>query len=301
MTLNIIGHKKIYLAVSAIVVAAFLVPIFLFGFKPGVDFGGGTMWQFRTGEDEAAIKDIEGFIKTQTGATTVIVNRDEESGVFFARLQELGEEEHQAALAAAVEKFPFFEELSFNSIGPSVGNDLRKNAVMAVVFVLLGISLYVAFAFRKASRPISSWKYGVITLITLFHDVAIPAGLLAILGYMGRVEIDTNFVVALLVVMGFSVHDTIVVFDRTRENLLADRGKTDIEVLINSSVNQVMARSINTSLTLILVLLALYFAGPPDLKYFILTLLVGVGAGVYSSIFVASPMLAFMGGRASKK
>jgi len=168
---------------------------------------------------------------------------------------------------------------------------LRKNAITAIIFVILGISLYVAFAFRKVYQPVSSWVYGLITLLTLFHDVVIPAGLLALLGHYARIEIDSNFVVALLVVMGFSVHDTIVVFDRIRENLLLDRGKSVFAELVNRSINQTMARSINTSLTLIFVLLAIYFVGPASLHYFVLTLLVGVTTGIYSSIFVASPLL----------
>ena len=167
----------------------------------------------------------------------------------------------------------------------------HRNALIAIILVLVGISLYIAFAFRKTQRPISSWKYGWITLLTLFHDVAIPAGLLAILGRFAGVQIDSDFIVALLVVMGFSVHDTIVVFDRIRENLLNHRGKMPFATIVNDSVNQTIARSINTSLTLILVLLALYFAGPTDLKYFVLTLLVGVTTGIYSSIFIASPAL----------
>ena len=157
--------------------------------------------------------------------------------------------------------------------------------------MLVGISLYIAYAFRKTSRPVSSWKYGWITLLTLFHDVSIPAGLLAILGHFRGVEIDTNALVALLVVMGFSVHDTIVVFDRVRENLLLNRGKQNFGDVVNASVNQSMARSINTSLTLILVLIALIFVGPPSLFYFVLLLLVGVITGIYSSIFIASPLL----------
>ncbi len=160
-----------------------------------------------------------------------------------------------------------------------------------MIFVILGISFYVAFAFRKVYQPVSSWVYGLITLLTLFHDVVIPAGLLALLGHYARIEIDSNFVVALLVVMGFSVHDTIVVFDRIRENLLLDRGKTAFSELVNRSINQTMARSVNTSLTLIFVLLAIYFVGPISLHYFVLTLLVGVTTGIYSSIFVASPLL----------
>jgi preprotein translocase subunit SecF len=178
--------------------------------------------------------------------------------------------------------WPSFKELSFQSISASVGTNLRNNAIIAILLVLVGISLYIAFAFRKASRPISSWKYGWITLLTLFHDVAIPAGMLAILGHFANVQIDSDIIVALLVVMGFSVHDTIVVFDRIRENLLNHRGKVPFSTIINDSVNQTLARSINISL---------YFVGPADLKYFVLTLLVGVITGIYSSIFIASPAL----------
>ncbi len=151
--------------------------------------------------------------------------------------------------------------------------------------------MYIAFAFRKVSYPIKSWKYGIIALITLFHDVIIPAGLLAVLGWRLGIEVDTHFVVALLVVMGFSIHDTIVVFDRIRENLLLQKTHLDLPIIINNSINQAFVRSINTSLTLILVLLALFFFGPVTLKYFVLTVLVGTTVGTYSSIFVASPLL----------
>ena len=213
-------------------------------------------------------------------------------------LEETG---HQSDLAALKGVWPSINELSFQSISPSVGASLLQNSLIAIVLVLIGISLYIAFAFRKASRPISSWKYGWITLLTLFHDVSIPAGLLAILGHFQGVQINSDSIVALLVVMGFSVHDTIVVFDRIRENVLNQRGKMPFAQIVNESVNQTMARSINTSLTLILVLLALYFMGPADLKYFVLTLLVGVITGIYSSIFIASPLLVAISPKEAKK
>jgi preprotein translocase subunit SecF len=158
--------------------------------------------------------------------------------------------------------------------------------------VLICISLYIAFVFRKTSFRIKSWKYGLITLLTLFHDVSIPTGFLAFLGWWRGIEIDVNFIVALLVVVGFSVHDTIVVFDRIRENLIVNREKRmSLAEIINYSVNETMARSINTSLTLIFVLVALIILGPPSLIYFALTILIGTVVGTYSSIFVASPLL----------
>lgn len=298
--LNIIGNRKYFYAISGIFVGAALLAMFVFRFKEGIDFAGGTLWQFRAANgntDPAAVQDV---FKTDLSLSDAIATHDTTNGTFLVRTGEINEANHQKYLGIIKNKIPSFEELSFQSIGPSIGAELRKNALIAIGLVLIGISLYIAFAFRKASRPVSSWKYGFVTLLTLFHDVAIPAGLLAALGYFLKIEIDSNFVVALLVVMGFSVHDTIVVFDRIRENLLKSRGREDFEVIINSSVNQTLARSINTSLTLILVLIALYFTGPINLRYFILTLLVGVTTGIYSSIFIASPALLIFGGKSLK-
>jgi preprotein translocase subunit SecF len=299
--LNIVGNKKIYFAISGILVGAALVAIVLCGFREGIDFSGGTLWQFKITSSTPAISQLGQVFEATLHIKDAQLNYDISSGSFLARFGDVGEASHQKFLSALQENYPSFEEISFSSIGPSVGNNLRKNAIIAIILVLVGISLYIAFAFRKASYPVSSWKYGWITLLTLFHDVVIPAGLLAYLGYSRGVEIDGNFVVALLVVMGFSVHDTIVVFDRIRENLVVNpirggKGK-DFATVVNESVNQTMARSINTSLTLVLVLLALYFAGPLNLHYFVLTLLVGVIMGIYSSIFIASPALVVMRGK----
>ncbi len=289
--LNIVGNKKIWFTLSAILVGAAVVAMIGFRFREGVDFSGGTLWQFKTSGNPPAVSDIQSVFQNDLKLADARVNFDQTNQTFLVRLGEVGEADHQKFLAILKDKLPTLQELGFQSIGPSVGQELRRNALIAMALVLVGISFYIAFAFRKASRPISSWKYGWVTLATLFHDVAIPAGLLAALGHFAHVEIDSNFIVALLVVMGFSVHDTIVVFDRIRENLLLSRGKEKFETIINNSVNQTLARSINTSLTLILVLLALYFTGPINLHYFVLTLLVGVTTGIYSSIFIASPGL----------
>ncbi|MDO8504266.1 MAG: protein translocase subunit SecF [Candidatus Liptonbacteria bacterium] len=290
INLKVIDRRKIYLTASGLLVGLGVAAIVFFGFKEGIDFTGGTLWQFRLGA-EVKTEQVEQAFKDDLKVTDLRLTQDQASGIFFARLKDMSEADHQSFTASLKAKFEKFEEMSFSSIGPSVGADLRQKAIMAMIFVLLGISFYVAFAFRKVYQPISSWKYGVVTLLSLFHDVAIPAGLMAVLGYLMHVEIDTNFMVALLVVMGFSVHDTIVVFDRIRENLLLYRTKKEFGEIINESVNQTVARSINTSLTLILVLLALVILGPANLQYFVLTLLVGVTTGIYSSIFVAAPLL----------
>ncbi len=287
---NVIGHRKIYLGISTVLVGAAVLAIALWGFKQGIDFTGGTFWQFKLAGNEN-VSQVEEFFKNDLGLKEVKISEEAEGNSFLVRLPDVAETDHQMYSNALNTKFGSFEEMTFQSIGPSVGAELRQKSINAIILVLLGISLYIAFAFRKVYQPISSWKYGVVTLISLFHDVAVPAGMLAVLGHFGAVEIDGNFVVALLVVVGFSVHDTIVVFDRIRENLLIGRGKKEFGEVINESVNETLARSINTSLTLILVLLALYFVGPISLQYFVLTLLVGVTVGIYSSIFVASPLL----------
>lgn len=292
--LNIVGRKWMWFTLSGILVGLSLLAIIFFGFKQSAEFLGGSLWEFKVPANQPALSDVQSFFANNLKADGAEISFDSTNQSFLARFNIVDEPTHQKFLTEAQAQWPSFTELSFSSIGPSVGASLKKNAMIAIGLVLIGISLYIAFAFRKASRPVSSWKYGWITLLTLFHDVSVPAGLLAVLGRFKGVEIDTNFIVALLVVMGFSVHDTIVVFDRIRENLLTHRGKTPFATIVNDSVNQTIARSVNTSLTLILVLVALYFVGPADLQYFILTLLVGVTTGIYSSIFIASPALVLL-------
>lgn len=291
MHLNIIGKRKVYLSISAIAVLLSIAVILLFGFRQGIDFRGGTLWRFTVGEKNPAPAELAETLTKELNLESVTVAFDRTSGAFLVRMPFAGDEEHGEYINAIGGLYPDFQELSFEAIGPSIGEKLRRNAFIAVGLVLVGISLFVAFAFRKASRPVSSWKYGIITLVTLFHDVIITAGVLAVMGKYAGVEIDSNFVVALLVVMGFSVHDTIVVFDRIRERIGAERGRGDFGVIVNDSVNQTLARSINTSVTLIVVLVSLYVVGPPTLTYFVLALLVGVTVGTYSSVFVASPFL----------
>lgn len=281
---NVIGNRYIFLSISGILVIAAVFSIFNFGFKQGIDFVGGTLWE---------IKGDESVVKNLLPKEAVITPGSNNS--ILVRLPDLSEADHQKYVTEIKKQDSQFEELSFESIGPAVGNELRKKAVYAFVAVLLIISLYIAFAFRKISVPVKSWKYGVVALVTLFHDALIPAGLMAFLGSLNNVEVGTNFIVALLVVMGFSVHDTIVVFDRIRENIKMEKARNfHFANLVNRSVNETMARSINTSLTLVLVLIALLLLGSANLYYFVLVILVGTVVGTYSSIFVASPLLTIL-------
>jgi len=182
------------------------------------------------------------------------------------------------------------KEKRFDSIGPVIGNELKSTAVIAIVIALIAIVLYIGWAFRKVSRPVSSFKYGIIATITLFHDIIITLGVFAVLGHLYNVEVGISFVAALLAILGYSVNDTIVVFDRTRENLIRS-GADDFEKVVNKSVNETLIRSLNTSFTTLLVLATLYLFGGETIKYFIIALIVGITAGTYSSIFIASPLL----------
>lgn len=286
---NLIKYKNYFLGFSGLMVILSIVLIGTLGLKQGIDLRGGVRWEISF-ENKSISEDVvrQALRSVEQKGEQSIRKTEEDS--FILRLPNATQEEYEAYKEALL-SVGTYTELSFSNIGPTIGDELRKRAITAIILVLFGISFYIAYAFRKVSKPISSWKYGFATLISLFHDVIIPTGLLALLGWWKGIEIDTNFIVALLVVMGFSVHDTIVVFDRIRENLITRRGKDEFAEIINVSVRETFARSINTTVTLIIVLVAMLLFGPSSLYYFILTILVGTIFGTYSSIFLASPLL----------
>ncbi|MEK7578124.1 MAG: protein translocase subunit SecF [Patescibacteria group bacterium] len=285
--LDIIGKRKIYYAISAIFIAASIMALLLWGLKFGIDFKGGSILEVAYPDNKRPVMNqiIDSLKPLKLNDLRISPIGD--NGVNF-RFRETDEETHQKIIKILGGNI---EERRFSSIGPTIGTELKQKSIKAVIIVLFGISLYIAWAFRKVFQPLSSWRYGVVTLAALFHDLIIPVGLFAFLGHFYGVEIGTNFIVALLVVLGFSVHDTIVVFDRIRENLKR-YVSLDFVALVNQSVNETLVRSINTSFTVLLTLLALYVFGGETLKYFILALMVGIFSGTYSSIFIASPLLA---------
>ncbi|MCK5084933.1 MAG: protein translocase subunit SecF [Candidatus Pacebacteria bacterium] len=222
-------------------------------------------------------------------------NETEESGIEVVTDsgEEINIESEEIDLESVItanEENSNIEEKRFDSIGPVIGNELKSTAVIAIAIALIAIVLYIGWAFRKVSRPVSSFKYGIIATITLFHDVIITLGIFSVLGHLYNIEVGIPFVAALLAILGYSVNDTIVVFDRTRENLIKS-GSGDFEKVVNKSVNETLVRSLNTSFTTLLVLTTLYLFGGETIKYFIIALIVGISAGTYSSIFIASPLL----------
>lgn len=307
--MNVIKHKWIFLGLSGVLLVASIIGVATFGLKKGIDFTGGTLWQIQF-DATAQASSTTMMAVTQPVLLEELVSAGEKDavvaeqglpGAFIIKTKEMDESRHQYYAGILRKKFGAFTELSFESIGSVIGAELTRKAMTALVINLVAISLYVAYAFRKVSYPVSSWKYALITMATLFHDAMIPIGLFAFLGHFMGVEIDLNFIVAILVVVGFSVHDTIVVFDRIRENLRLSKAGEDFGALVNRSVNETFARSLNTSLTLIIVLVILFLLGATTLKYFILAMLVGTVFGTYSSIFVASPLLVLWQSAIGKK
>lgn len=285
--MNIIGNRKIFYVFSGTLVLASVVSLAVFGLKLGLDFTGGTLAEIEFKESRPSNDEILKAIESLNLGSVSIQPSGERSAIL--RLKDIDEATHQKIVSTINAKWQM-EEKRFESIGPTIGAELKRKAIFAIILAAALIILYIAWAFRKVSRPVSSWKYGVCAVLALIHDVTIPTGAFSLLGHFRGVEVDGLFITALLTILGFSVHDTIVVFDRVRENL-KNAPKEKFEETVNASVNQTISRSINTSLTVLLVLLAIYFFGGETVKNFALALILGVSFGTYSSIFIASPLL----------
>lgn len=282
-------YKKIFLSLSIILVIVSMVFIFVFGLKPGIDFKGGALLEVVYTSTRPEISVLETAIK-KLDINQAIIQPTDSLG-YLIKTRDLNQTEHENLLQTlSLEKKYVVTEKSFNSIGPSVGSELTRKAIVSIVTVILGIILFITYAFRKVSRPVASWKYGVITIVTLLHDIIIPTGIFALVAHYTGAEVDTLFVLALLTILGLSVHDKIVVFDRIRENL-REGDKDDFAQIVGTSTSQTIVRSINITLTIIFVLVPLYFFGPETTKNFAFVLTVGLFFGIYSSLFFASPLL----------
>jgi len=294
--MKIIQYRKIFFSLSAVLIALSIFSIFLFGLNLGIDFKGGTITEVSF-ESERPSKEIIGekIAPLIVGKYSLRPSGDKN---YIIRTRELSIKEGKNLIQLLGN--PTVERQ--NTIGPVAGVELKDKAIKAIGLVILMIVLFITFAFRKVSkatlpkggRGVASWKYGLTTIIALLHDILIPVGVFVLLGRFYGLEIDLLFVSGLLAILGYSVHDTIVVFDRVRENLRLNKEastKEEFETIVGKSVTQTIVRSINTSSTLLITLLALYFVGSSATKDFALLLITGIIAGTYSSIFIASPLL----------
>ncbi len=290
--MKIVKYRKIFFSISAVFVLAALLAVLFLGIRPSIDFAGGELFELRS-EKSITKQKLESIIAPfQENASVRETGISGAESAFIVRLKELDDKTREELINNFKENSLTLERSSF--VGPIIGTELKKKALVAILLTVIAIIAFVAWAFREVSRPVSSWKYGLIAILALLHDIMIPLGVFAILGYFLGAEIDTLFVMALLAILGYSVNDTIVIFDRVRERLKQNKEKKrkeGFEDTVGKALDSTIVRSINTSLTTALVILALYFLGPESTKYFALTLLAGVLAGTYSSIFLAAPLL----------
>ncbi|MFH1388313.1 MAG: protein translocase subunit SecF [Patescibacteria group bacterium] len=282
--MQIIKRRKIYFTISIILLLGSLFSLIVWGLKLGIDFTGGALMEISFTEERLSNQEIQdklidlnlGKINIQPiGNTNVLL-----------RIKEIDEDTHQQILS----NLGNIKEERFESVGPLIGEELKRKAIWAIGLALLVIILYIAWAFRKVSKPIASWQYGLVAIIALFHDIFITLGFFSLLGYFREIEIGLPFVAAFLTILGYSVNNSIVIFDRVRENLLK-MNWDDFKEVVNQSINQSLTRCLNTALTTLFVLLAVFFLGGESIKYFSLALIVGIIVGTYSSIFITSSLI----------
>ena len=285
--MNLIGKRKIWYSISLVMIVPGVISLMLFGLKLGIDFSSGQLSTVRGSVSADKVNAAASGLGLSD--IQVVPSGSDQTQIRFrdASPQTQHEANHQKLKAALAKEG--IAELSFDSVGPTVSSTIAASAVASLVVVSIAIVLYVAFAFRNTPPPVSPWSFGIMAIVALLHDALFVLGVFSLLGHFMGVEVDALFVTAILTVIGFSVHDTIVVFDRIRENLRRDKGS--FEVIVNNSILETIARSINTSLTVLLTLLALFLFGGQSIRLFVLALLIGIASGTYSSIFNASPLL----------
>lgn len=285
--MNIIKYRNWFFALSLTIIIPGIIALFAWHLKLGIDFEGGTLWEIKLADQKnpQAVKDLitKGGLEISQAAKT---NQD----TILLRLKATDESKIKEIKDKVGANFGKYEEIRLETVGPVISKELTRKAAIAVGLSILAIVTYITWAFRKVAKPASPIAFGVTTIIALIHDVIVVVGVFAVLGHFFGLEVDSLFITALLTVIGFSVHDTIVVFDRIRENL-KKHSDFSFDQIVNHSLLQTLVRSLNTSLTVVFVLLALLLFGGQSIKAFVLALLIGVISGTYSSIANAAPLL----------
>jgi len=287
MFINFLKYRRFFFIFSGFLVGASLLFLIAFGLKLGIEFTGGSIVEVEFKRERPTNPEIQEKL-ADLNLGELYIQPTGEKGVIL-RMREISEETYQAIL----EKLDYpqkLEERRFEAIGAVIGRELKERTRVISVLSLVAILLYIALSFRRIQRPISSWQYGLVSVLALFHDVLIPLGVFSILGKFYEVQITIPVVVALLTVIGYSINNTVVVFDRIRENLTKRVGST-YEETVNYSLNETLTRTFNTSLTTLFVLIAIFFFGGETLRFFALALILGIIFGTYSSVFLASPIL----------
>ena len=287
--MNIIGRKNWYFGLSLLVLIPGIIAIFLWGLNLSIDFTGGSRLTL-VFKDNVTKNNVELVDKTLKAQRIKVASIEKSNKLIFVRTSPIDQGQNSKFINTLSKEFKDVKQQEFETVGPTIGKETTFNALKAVLISSILIILYITWSFRQVPKPASSFRFGVCAIIALIHDVLVVVGAFAILGHFFGVEIDSLFVTAILTVIGFSVHDTIVVFDRIRENL-RKIGGSNFSQTVNDSIIQTIGRSLNTSLTVVLVLIALLLFGGESIRWFVVALLIGIISGTYSSIFNASPLL----------
>jgi preprotein translocase subunit SecF len=284
---NLLKYYKFWFAVSGLIILFGIISLSLYGLNLGIDFKGGTMMELKFDKsfDIGKVRQVLGQDEVKNFQLQTAENNS-----LIIKTENLDKAKHDQVVGDLQKQVGDFKETQLQSIGPVIGQELKKDAFYQLVLVSLGIVIYISYAFRRVAKPVTSWRFGWSAVVALFHDLLFMLGVFSLLGHFKGVEVDSLFVTAILTVLGFSTHDTIVVFDRIRENLKVYAGES-IEFVVNHSISQTLVRSLNTSLTVLFVLLALLLFGGETIRWFVFALFIGVLVGTYSSIFIASPVL----------
>lgn len=295
----IVKNRIAFYILSTILIGTSLFSYFAYGLNYGIDFTGGSSIEIQPIASSTVVSTVDAKKVLDQNFPDTTVRPYGEKG-FIIRTKEVIDAKDLTLNNKLTSVLPTHQIARVDTIGPTLGAELKQKSITSIILVLLAIVLFITFAFRQVSGSVHSWKYGVAAIVALFHDVIIPVGFFAIMNhFVGGYEVDALFITALLVVLGFSIHDTIVVFDRVRENLRVSKDK-NFENIVGASISETFVRSINTSLTTILALIAVYVWGPDTTRNFALVLIVGIAAGTYSSIFVGSNLLVTMANRGKK-
>jgi len=284
MEINFIKHTKIYLIISSLFILLSVIILVAFGLQFGIDFTGGSILEVEYQDSRPSNQEItEKLAGLELGET--VIQPTGERGIIL-RMKEVSEEQHQEILGQLKENRGL-EELRFEAVGPVVGKELRQKTIILIIASFIALLFYVAFAFRQISQSISPWQYGIISILAIFFDILITISVFSLLGKLYNIQFNISIITALLTIMGYTINDKIIIFDRIRENLLRSHKVVNLGELINQSLNQVIGRSLSTGFCTILVLILISLFGGETLRYFSITLIVGIVIGTYSSIFLA--------------
>ena len=286
--MNLIKYRNFFFAFSLFVIVPGIIAFYLWGLKLGIDFAGGTLWEIRFANKTPTTGQVQELLMYNQAEVSSVASTSQNS--VLVRMKVSNEDKIDSLKLNIKESFGQTEDIRLETVGPTISKELTQKAAVAVAISIIAIVFYVSWAFRKVPKPASGLAFGTATIIALIHDVIVVVGIFAILGHFFSIEVDSLFITALLTVLGFSVHDTIVVFDRIRENL-KKHDDFPFESVVNHSILQTLSRSLGTSLTVVFVLMALMLFGGQSIKTFVLALLIGVISGTYSSIFNAAPLL----------